>query len=659
MNSYSRIFPLLFLAIIFSSAQAQDHGFEFGKPTTQDLVLKIYEKDTTASALILNEFGEAHIDNDNEHNLIFEYHATIKILRKDGLNRGNFELFLRKNNERQERLRSAQASSFTINEQGFVTEKKLETKSIFKTNHNQHYNRVAFAVPNVKEGSIVEVKYVIESPFIYNFRPWDFQSDIPKKKSEFRALIPANYKYNISLHGYLKLEKEQSDIIEDCFTPDFTHRADCALYEFGMSDIPAFKEEEYMTAASNYRSAINFELEQIDHFSGRKDKITKEWKDVEIEIRNDESFGLQLKRSQNFIGEKLGANILSEKDLLTRCKKIHAVIRDTFTWNGNYGMHSESGIKKAFDAKRGNIGDINLCLIVALQQAGLDTEPMILSTRDNGEVADLFPVISDFNYVVAKVNINGKVYLVDATNDFLPFDLLPLRCLNGRGRVLGKDSSYWHEIQPIQKQKNISNYLLNLNEDGSITGSVQITHFGYNAAAQRKTIAKYASLTEYAESLEQKWKSVRIKNLTVSSLDAERNNFSETFDISIEQGELGTNNILFNPFFIDRWDHNPFKAHDRLYPVNFAVPQEQTIIVSISFPETYELAETIPKIGLSLPADGGRLLFGSDVTERMVTASFKLVLNKSIYTANEYSYLRELFSSVVQIQNSVLLFRKK
>jgi hypothetical protein len=107
-------------------------------------------------------------------------------------------------------------------------------------------------------------------------------------------------------------------------------------------------------------------------------------------------------------------------------------------------MYSESGIKKAFDNKTGNVGDINLSLIAALKYANLDVEPMMLSTRDNGLVTEIYPVITEFDYVVAKLNIGDKVYLLDATDQYYPFGLVPVRCLNGKGRVMGNKESYWY-----------------------------------------------------------------------------------------------------------------------------------------------------------------------------------------------------------------------
>src|SRR3546814_5231157 len=111
---------------------------------------------------------------------------------------------------------------------------------------------------------------------------------------------------------------------------------------------------------------------------------------------------------------------------------------------------------KALERRSGNICDINLALIAGLSAAGLDGEAVILSTRDNGVVNDLHPVLSDFNYVVAKVNIGDAHYLLDASDPLLPFGLLPLHCINGKARVINlkepsRSEEHTSELQSLMR----------------------------------------------------------------------------------------------------------------------------------------------------------------------------------------------------------------
>ncbi|MEO7990968.1 MAG: hypothetical protein ABI663_15580 [Chryseolinea sp.] len=651
---------LICIALCISfSALSQDHGFPFGKVTYRDLDIKKYDKDTAAVAVVLNEFGEAYIDNSNDNNLLFEYHAKIKILKQSGVAQGDFEIPLQKSNGREEKIIRVEASSFNV-ENGSMKEMKLDTKNIFKEERSKFWNLQKFAIPNVRVGSVIEVKYILESPFIYNFRTWNFQSDIPKVSSEYWATIPGNYLYNISLKGFLELSTNESELVKDCFTPGGGMKADCSRSMWGIKDIPAFVEEEYMTASSNFISSINFELSEIDYFDGRKNKITKEWKDAEKDLKTENKFGIQIKRGKDIVDGTVDQLILGETDPLTKARKIYDFIRYWYRWNDVYGFYSEFGIKKAFDTKIGNVGDINLSLVAALNYAGLDVEPMLLSTRENGLVTELFPILSDFNYVVAKLNIGDKVYLLDATDDFVSFGLLPERCLNGKGRVFGSKESYWFDIKPTEKEKSLSVISLTLDQTGVMTGTIHYTYMGYKAASQRSKLSTFSSEKEFIDDLQKRMHSITIKGFEFQNVDNLTKPLVLKFDVVIEAfDDLNANSFLFNPFLIDRWEKNPFKSSERSYPVDFGAPLDQVLIFSLTFPENFEVDELPQKVALALPNNGGKYIYDVQQLGNRFTMNHSLQISKTIFTSTEYHYLKELFNHVIQVQQTDIVFKRK
>ncbi len=647
---------VLALLILTSIASfAQENGFPYGKATYRELDLKEYAPDTAATALVLDEFGEAFINND--FNLQYTYHARIKILKKEGVNRGTFEIWLRKSEKSVEKMISVKGSSFNI-ENGSMRESKLDQKRTYTENHNKFYNIHKFAIPNVKVGSVIEVMYTLESPFIYNFRSWEFQSDIPKLKSEYLCLIPGIYNYNISLRGFLKLSKNENELIRSCFTP-VGRSADCARMRFGMKDIPTFKEEEFMTAKSNFLSVINFELSQINYFDGRKDKITKEWKDVDEELRQHAEFGVQLKRGKDILDRQIEEIIAGETDTKAKAHKIYDFIKGWYRWNEVYGKYSEFGIKKAFDSRVGNVGDINLSLIAALKYAGIPVEPVILSTRENGLATEVYPVLSDFNYVIAKATIGDKAYFLDATDDFYPFGLLPERCLNGKGRVIGSDQSYWEELKPIERQRMTSIVNLALSNEG-MAGTVQTRYSGYAAVNERKKIKKFNSEQEYIQSITNRLHDITIKKFELENLD----NLDKPLVISLEVhwdvGDLSQNGtLLFNPFVVDQWKRNPFKSSERLFPVDFGAALEEILILNLTYPPDFVLDEIPEKIALKLPANGGHFIFEVNDAANKVSMANTLVIAKPIFTSQEYHYLKELFNNVIATEQTQLAFKEK
>lgn len=657
----TRSFPLIALLFPVITLCAQD--FPFGAVSLKELNMTTYTHDTSAVAVVLKEFGHAFIDNGDDYNLVFRYHSRIKILKKNGIAQSDLEILLRKYGNRYEKLSELKASAFNVVD-GKIVETPVEEKNIYLENRNKYWDAKKIAIPNVREGTVIEFSYMIASPFIINFRSWEFQSDIPKAESEYWASIPAVYLYNITLRGFLKLSKNESSIMKECLGSGkdprgMTFSADCSLMKLGMKNIPAFVEEDYMTAKKNFISAIHFELSEIRHIDGRIDKVTKEWKDAEQELRQSSQFGGQLRKGKE-IGQEITKVIEGETDELAKAKKVYNFIRDWYVWNDTYGQYSEFGIRKAFEERKGNVGDINLSLIAGLRYAGLDAEPVILSTRGNGTVVELHPVLTEFNYVIAKVKIGDKVYLADATAKYYPFGLLPERCLNGKGRVMTDRDSHWIDLKPDATGKTISHLSLVLGLDGIMRGTLKTTYMGYDAVSRRSEINTYSSHEEYINELKNTLSDLEIRGFGLEGIEDIEKPLIRTLDIELRafDGE-SVSNFMLNPFLLDKWNTNPFKSKERLYPVDFGVPLERITIFSLEYPSEFEIVNIPEKVGLSLPDSGGRFLFVASNAGNRLSLNNSLAIRKTVFSSTEYHYLKELFDRILQVQNGELLFRKK
>lgn len=76
------LLPLLILFVGAISSHSQD--FPFGNASANDLAMTVYDRDTSAAAVVLKEFGHAYISNDDYH-LIFKHHVRIKTSRRNTL----------------------------------------------------------------------------------------------------------------------------------------------------------------------------------------------------------------------------------------------------------------------------------------------------------------------------------------------------------------------------------------------------------------------------------------------------------------------------------------------------------------------------------------------------------------------------------------------
>jgi hypothetical protein len=651
--------------IIFCSKAQVEGDFDFGDISRSEAEMTVYPLDSSAEAVVLNEFGKASIDLDNDYNfrIFFYYHKRIKILNKSALDRANIEVYLGKSKEsdqRKEKIEDITASTFSF-ESGKKKEFQFDNKKVF-TENKTNYDIVKFTLSNVTEGSIIEFSYRTVSPFLWNFRTWHFQEDIPKVRSEYWTKIPATHIYNASLKGFLKLTKNDNSIQNDCLTLG-SSRAQCSVNHYEMKNIPAFKEEEYMLSKHNFISSINYELRSYQGIdNGVVTKYTKEWKDVDLELRQRDDFGSQIRKGRyNFWDEKLSGSLAGVADSLLKAKKVYDFIKNWYTWNNKYGFLCTDGIKKAYEKRSGDISEINLSLISALRYAGIDAQPVILSTRDQGLPIELYPVLSDFNYVIAVTKIKGKTYYLDATDRFLPFGMLPIHCMNGKGRVISTDfKSDWVEIPNKEKMRSIKMINLKLDSSGTFTGTVSNTYFGYDGYSKRKEIKGFNTLEEYFRKVGERRSEMKIKSFKVNNLDNLDTLLIETMEVEIRGIEdLGADKVLLDPFVGSKWKENPFKSRERYFPVDFGMPFEIQTIVQLEFPETYVLPNVPPRIALGLPENGGKYLCNISTIGNKIMMNQVLTFNKPVYTSNEYHYIKELFNKVIESENIDLVFEKK
>jgi len=654
---------LIILTLLLSSSALFAQDFVFGEVTPDEMSMKRYDKDTSAHAVVLNEHGRAEISatNDDHLRLVYEYHEKIKIFDKAAFDQGNIEIpFYSEDGQTYEEVDAIKAVTTFTDESGNISTIELDPKKIYTTKDSKHWGSVKFALPGLRNGCVIEFKYRKISPYWENFHPWEFQSNIPKIYSEYDTHIPGFWNFNASLVGPLKLTKQKAELESECFSY-YGAKADCSHLTFAMSDIPAFIVEDYMTSPRNFLSAINFELsDEVNMQGGGKIKIAKEWKDVDYELKHNEYFGDQLKKESLF-KDKVAAVIAGKTDELDKAKAIYAYVKTIIKWNEDDDDGSADGLRKAVASHTGNAAEVNFSLFGALKSAGLNPEAVLLSTREHGVVNKLYPIITGFNYVVVKLDIGGKSYLLDATDPMLPFGMLPLRCLNDQGRVMSLDKpSYWIDMNTPQKEDDVYQLDLTLLNDGNMKGTITHYYMGYAAYKQRKEIRKFNSTDEYIESLNEKSNRLKIVGSEIANLDSLDLPLSEKFTIEIKDRPLTDNSRFgFNPIIEDRLTINPFKLADRTYPVDWGMPSSTRYTVTMHLPNNYSVESDPHPAGFTLPDNGGNFLTTYLADDNSFTFSYLMKFNKSIYSPAEYPYLKEFYNKMILAEKSEIMLKKK
>jgi len=651
------------LTLLTCVLKAQD--FTFGTFTEDEMHMKQYAKDTSAHAVVLGEFGRAEINNTNDDKIkiIFRYHVRIKIFDSQGFDQATAAIHAYGDGtgEDDETVENIKGITTYMDDNGGIKQAELEDDKIFKIKDNKYWATTKFTMPDIRNGCIIEYTYTKYSVYWNNFPVWNFQSDIPKIYSEFDVHIPAYWTYNASLRGNLKLSKNISVAEDGCFTVA-GNTVNCSHIDLEMNNIPAFTEEADMTSYKNFISAAYFELaEYIWPYDGTKHKISKEWADVDYDLKHNEEFGSQLRRKE-LMKERIAPVIAGISDSLQKAIAIYNYIKKNIKWNEFYATGSDIGIRKALDGHSGSVADINLALTTSLEAAGFNAEAVLSSTRENGFVNKLYPTTSEFNYVITKVDIGGKTYLLDATDPLLPFGMLPLRCLNDQGRVMSLDKpSYWIDLTTTgQRGADTYNYDLTLQPDGKLRGTMTHYSSGYEGYEHRQAIKKYNSVDEYVESLDERWPKFKILKSNISNLDSLDMPLGETYEIEIKEfNGLDKAKLSFSPFIMDYKSVNPYKLTERNYPVDMGIPVSERRTLTLHLPDNYVVDTPPQAMAIGLPNNGGKFETFYQLDDNTITFSYIIQLNKSIYSSQEYPYLKELYNKIILAQKARVILKQK
>ncbi|MCB0452617.1 MAG: hypothetical protein KDC94_06935 [Aequorivita sp.] len=655
MRCYQFFFFSLLLFKTFFSFSQERQTAEFGKPSESDFALKIYEKDTTAAAVILFEQGYYEFEIVGDYiRLIKNVFRKVKVFDSKRFDGGTVDIPLLVANGTSERVTRYNALTHNGPIKTYVA-----ADAIFVTNE-KHIGKVCRIVfPNVKNGSIIEYTYRLESPFFFNFNGWEFQGDLPKIYSEFVSKIPGNFNYNQVLYGSQKIDLKKQQVETNCLSimGGMVH-SPCNVSLFAMFDVPAFKTEEYMLSPANYISKVEYEpYSFIDYFGGNPKIFTRDWKDVEKAFKKGDYIRNQLNKT-GFFKRHLPDSIRSKTDELERAKAIYTYIQKHYTWDGAY-YSLETEVKDAFDAKKGSVPEINLSLINALEATGLNVKLMLLSTRQNGLPTDLYPVMTKFNYTIAVLTIANETYLLDATDKQAPFGIIPFRTLNVQGRVMDfKNGSYWMPIEPFKQNIHYANAQITAETNGNFKGKVNQASYGYIALGKRNSIEE-ESLQEHIKTQEKDKAGIEIEDYNVENVSEIEKPLKENYNVTIEPETVGDKVILY-PFFNKTYiSENPFKMKERSYPMDFGFPFSNTYLISIDLGNVYEVEQLPKSRTIKLPNDDGECLVTYATEGSNINIRFNMKLNAYRFPSDAYQSLKEYFGTIITILKEESIVLKK
>jgi len=666
-----KLFSLSVILLIAPKAISQD--FRLGKVSVAELEQKTHPKDTSAVAAILYKKGVSRMEFDQNDGfyMLTDVETRVKIYKKEGYDWANQAVWYYNTNNLKERVFFSDAVTYNL-VNGKIEKTKLKSDGSFDEVLSKYRGQKKITMPNIKEGSVIEFRYTVRSPSDAMIRDWDFQSSVPVNYSEFKVAYPEYYVFKPRQKGYIypkitTLKNSKSITITSkerggngmaAKTEFYSDKVDYIETEvtYVAQDFPALKDESFVNNIDNYKSSVEHEL-SLTHFPNRPIKeYSTDWNSVVRTIYEYEDFGPELNKTGYFEEDlkKLLAGITTPEEKMW---VILNHVKSNVKWNGYTGYGCDSGVKKAYKEKTGNIADINLMLTAMLRHSGLTANPVLVSTRSNGIA--LFPNRTAFNYVIAAVETPNGYILLDATDKYSTPNVLPFRTLNWLGRLIRKDgSSEEIDLMPKKASNDIVFMNYDIDAEGHVKGKTRRQCSDYNAMITRENFEKLKE-EEYLEKLENNSGKIEISEYS-------RTNEKDLLAPAIETYSFTGNNlceliggkIYVNPMLFFAKDKNPFKQDVREYPVDFGYPFLDKYNITIKIPEGYTV-ETLPAaVAYNMENNLGSFKFNIAANDNVLQLSIAHQINEAIVTTEQYEMLKEYYKGMIEKQTEKIVLKR-
>ncbi len=668
--------PVLFFAVVILcvATNAQEKmAIKFNHVAASDFSIDKLKVDTSYGAVIIADVGSSSFEGNNKgwFSLIYKHQRRIKIINKKGFDLATVQipLYISSTSNSEEKLESLKASTYNL-ENGTVVETKLDKDAIFKEKLDKNHIERKFTMPALKEGSIIEYSYTINSDFLFNLHDWIFQGSYPRVWSEYSLDLPSFFEYVFLTQGYNAFDikttnskvanytlREQNGTFQ---TQSFSLSSTNTISRWVIKNVPALKEEKFLTSLDNHISKIEFQMSGQQFPNSPHKDILGNWTTMSEELLKDEDFGDRLDKDNNFLNDDLKAIKGGSTNKLEEAKKIYAFVKSNFKCNGHHGIYLSGNMKDGYKNKSGNVADANLILTTMLRHENMQASPVILSTRDNGVTNEFYPLINRFNYVICKLDIDGNTYFLDASEPFFGFNKLPEYCYNGHGRVVNKEADPIFFYADSVREAKFTNVMLFNDEKqpGKWSGTLN-TMLGYFESSD----IREKFIDKGKEDVAKKWKETYTGDFSIDDITyADEKEYEKPMRMSHTITVDGNNNssiIYFNPMLKEGYKENFFTAAERKYPVEMPFKMDETYNFQMAIPQGYVVDELPKSAKVSLNDGEGYFEYLISKTEEGVLLRSRIMLEKATFLPEDYETLRNFFDYIVKKHAEQIVFKKK
>ncbi|HQU57758.1 MAG: DUF3857 domain-containing protein [Phaeodactylibacter sp.] len=663
------LMALLFL-LFSSDAQAQKEPIKWGKVPAEELKMATYEADTSAAALVLADYGNIYFDlGDGKLKYVLEHHRRIKILKRSGFDYGDVSIGYYEDGEK---ITGFKAHTITPNGETF----DLDKSDIFEEKVSDDWARMKFTFPRLEEGAVLEYQYNLTSEYYFSLREWYFQREIPTLYSELRLKIPEWYDYIFLNQGRNYDVSETDQRTESIRVPNVVQsdafgnqqrgidlvQARVNAYRFAMKDVPAMKEESYVTTMDDYLARLRFQLRSVQYPGSGYNPVLSDWPTVAKELMEHEHFGQQFTKSrfQRAVMEELEPVLAGAATKAEKAKLAYAHLAKIMEWDEDYSFLAGEDVDDCLKRRKGSSGELNLLLLAALTALDVECYPLLVSTRGHGKMLELYPILNQFNHVAVIADIDGQAQLFDLGSHARPAGIPRTSSLNGMGWIVNPANPQWIELTPPMS-KSARMFKIAIDGQGAVHSEVQEKHEGYYAVSYRQQILDDKECAFVREDWQKHFPDTEVQSLSFKGATDLSEPVSLSFQADVPAGaQVVGDFIYFNPILMPDFEENPFKLQTRDYPVDINYPFDLNNIFFVDIPEGYAVEEVPESVKITLPNEGGKFEYLiSEMGPDKLRVICRLTLRQLHFEPADYPTIKNFFDILLEKQNEQIVFKKQ
>ena len=534
----------------------------------------------------------------------------------------------------------------------------LSNDQIRTINVNSRYNVKEFTMPAVQNGSIIEYKYTIRRRYLEELPDFYLAHQVPTSLAKVTITYPTYLRYKALPENFSRpldhtVTRIDSSDVPKIFT--YPQPAPKIRETWIARNIPAVRKESYISSLDDYRSKLKF---QLSEFGIPRQKLENSWDYIVAEIRRKQQ--LSSKIAANITAADLGGQIRQATETQEAAQdSIFRYLNDRMNFSGDKSPFSQVGDKVVLAGKPADQAAINQTLAAMLNGAGMEAYPVLISTRESGQINKSFPSFFEFNGQLVYTEIDGQSYFMDASFPHSQPNLIPVDSYNENGLVLKPQSYDWVAVEPDKSMFSIQvDMEATLQRNGTLTGSVISLNEGYPAQLMRQQYADGQSITQVIlQAVFDGYTNAELSEASLQNLQTHDQPAKIETSFTLPDYAVSySSGLEFRPMVVGYLMRNPFSDAQRELPVTLDAPEKLDLRYHINLPEGYSVKQLPQDRTIALP--GATFAEHYSVNGQTLEYAFQIDISRKKFAPDLYPRLLNLYNRWVNLSNSTWLIQR-